>query len=408
MSWEKKALGKVADFDLGKMLDQKKNKGDSLPYLANKNVRWGSFDFTEIREMPFEQKELERFSLKSGDIVMCEGGEPGRCAIWQDQMPNMMYQKALHRIRPKQGMDSVFLYYNLSHRARTGHFNGLFTGSTIKHLPKEKLSLVEVDVPDLPLQKRIAATLSTYDDLIENNQRRIALLEDAARQLYKEWFVRFRFPGHEHSRIIDGTPEGWERKRIGDVCAKIGSGATPKGGASSYGSEGISLIRSMNVYDYQFKDDDIAFIDEGQAQRLDNVIVEESDVLLNITGASVARCCIAPKRHLPARVNQHVMILRPIKGLISPEFLMCSINHQETKQLILNIAGSGGATREALTKSDVSNLKILTPGLELMQSFQSVSHDCFQQIENLQQQNLALAQARDLLLPKLMNGEITV
>jgi type I restriction enzyme S subunit len=145
--WERKELAEVADFHLGKMLDQRKNKGTSLPYLANKNVRWGSFDLTELREMRFEEREHERFSVKNGDIVMCEGGEPARCAIWRDELPSMMFQKALHRIRPIDKMNSIFLYYDLSHRAQAGHFSGLFTGSTIKHLPKEKLALVGIDVP---------------------------------------------------------------------------------------------------------------------------------------------------------------------------------------------------------------------------------------------------------------------
>jgi type I restriction enzyme S subunit len=96
MNWPTYKLGTVADFCLGKMLDQKKNRGELLPYLANINVRWGEFDLTDLREMRFEQHELERYGLRYGDIVMCEGGEPGRCAIWKEQRSAMMIQKALH------------------------------------------------------------------------------------------------------------------------------------------------------------------------------------------------------------------------------------------------------------------------------------------------------------------------
>lgn len=145
--WSIQFLGQVADFHLGKMLDQNKNKGDSLPYLANVNVRWGDFELTELREMRFEERELERFGLRNGDIVMCEGGEPGRCAIWREQLPRMMFQKALHRIRPLNGMNSEYLYRALSYQAKRGNLSGLFTGSTIKHLPKEKLALVTVMMP---------------------------------------------------------------------------------------------------------------------------------------------------------------------------------------------------------------------------------------------------------------------
>ena len=208
MKWEKRCLGDVADLCLGKMLDEKKNRGEPRPYLANVNVRWGEFDFSNLREMRFEDKENERYGLKMGDIVMCEGGEPGRCAIWKENVPGMMIQKALHRIRPHECIDNQFLFYTFLLKGKCGAFSGLFTGSTIKHFPREKLVLFEIEFPQLSVQKRIASILTAYDDLIENNRRRMALLEESARLLYREWFVRLRFPGHEHTRIVNGVPEG--------------------------------------------------------------------------------------------------------------------------------------------------------------------------------------------------------
>ncbi len=114
---------------------------------------------------------------------------------------------------------------------------------------------------------------------------------------------------------------GWVKRRLRDVTTKIGSGATPLGGETAYKSEGISLIRSLNVHDAGFRTKDLAFIDESQAAQLDNVVVESEDVLLNITGASVARCCVVPDEMLPARVNQHVTILRPKKNDLLPKLL---------------------------------------------------------------------------------------
>ena len=131
-------MGDLADLSLGKMLDEKKNRGEPLPYLANINVRWGEFNLDDLREMRFEENERERFGLKHGDIVMCEGGEPGRCAIWKEPIPGMMFQKALHRIRPYECLDSRFLFYSFLHKGEMDGFAGLFTGSTIKHLPAEK------------------------------------------------------------------------------------------------------------------------------------------------------------------------------------------------------------------------------------------------------------------------------
>lgn len=145
--WQRKQLSEIADLRLGKMLDVNKNKGNLMPYLANINVRWGEFNLENLREMRFEADELEAYGLRCGDIVMCEGGEPGRCAIWTEQLPTMMIQKAIHRIRSRQLVDFRYLYHNLRHKCRTGHLASLFTGATIKHLPREKLDIVNVEVP---------------------------------------------------------------------------------------------------------------------------------------------------------------------------------------------------------------------------------------------------------------------
>jgi type I restriction enzyme S subunit len=407
MKWETRCLADVADLSLGKMLDEKKNRGEPLQYLANINVRWGEFNLDDLREMRFEDSEKERFGLKFGDIVMCEGGEPGRCAIWKEQIQGMMYQKALHRIRPYECLDSRFLFYTFLHKGRMDGFAGLFTGSTIKHLPAEKLAKVEIKFPETPIQRRIADVLSAYDELMENNRRRMGLLEEAARLLYREWFVRLRFPGHEHARITKGIPEGWRKVMLGNITTKIGSGATPRGGAATYLTEGLTLIRSLNVYDDRFDDAGLAFISEEQASSLDNVSVQSRDILLNITGASVARCCMAPDRYLPARVNQHVMIIRVDSSKADPFLIHAGINSDERKRQLLSYAQKG-STREALTKEMLSAFEITLPSDTLMRQFGEFAKTCFLQRENFALQNQKLRAARDLLLPRLMSGEIAV
>ncbi len=162
--WTRKPLAEVAEFRLGKMLDQAKNEGDLRPYLANINVRWGKLDLDDLREMRFEPDELETFGLKFGDIVMCEGGEPGRCAIWKEQMPGMMIQKAIHRIRCRENMDYVYLYHCLRHEGESGHLATLFTGATIKHLPREKLAKVTVLIPPAPLMRQFAEYTHPIED----------------------------------------------------------------------------------------------------------------------------------------------------------------------------------------------------------------------------------------------------
>ncbi|MCE7979104.1 MAG: restriction endonuclease subunit S [Nitrospira sp. NTP1] len=407
MRWATKPLAELADFRLGKMLDEKKNRGELLPYLANVNVRWGEFDLEGPREMRFEHDEMERYGLTYGDIVMCEGGEPGRCALWKEAVPGMMIQKALHRIRPHACLDNRFLYYSFLHLGRRGAFHSLLTGATIKHLPREKLAKVEIAFPPLEDQRRIATILSAYDDLIENNKRRMTLLEEAARQLYREWFVRLHFPGHEHTPITDGVPEGWRKVSLGAITTKIGSGFTPRGGESSYLAQGVPLIRSQNVYDDLFQENGLAFVSESHAADLAGVTVESKDILLNITGASVARCCMAPERYLPARVNQHVMIIRVDPEKADPFLVQKAITSDERKRQLLSYAQKG-STREALTKEMIANFEIALPAEALMWQFGEMASTSFRQREVLASQNQKLRAARDLLLPRLMNGEIAI
>ena len=152
----------------------------------------------------------------------------------------------------------------------------------------------------------------------------------------------------------------WEKAKVGGICIKIGSGATPTGGANSYKASGISLIRSQNVLDYQFSFDGLAFIDDEQADKLKGVTVEDGDILLNITGDSVARSCIVPKEVLPARVNQHVSIVRVDKSKVFNKYVFYYI--QNMKPLLLSLAGNGG-TRNALTKAMIEQLDISLPSL---------------------------------------------
>ena len=188
---------------------------------------------------------------------------------------------------------------------------------------------------------------------------------------------------------------------------KIGSGSTPRGGKDVYETAGISLIRSLNVYDYRFEPSNLAFINDEQASMLRNVEVREGDVLLNITGASVARCSLAPSAALPARVNQHVAIVRADPQRANPFFVLDSINNEQNKRRLLGLA-QGGATREALTKETIANFALIVPPMHLMDRYQSAASGIHQQREVLARKVANLRRTRDLLLPRLLSGQIEV
>jgi type I restriction enzyme S subunit len=163
----------------------------------------------------------------------------------------------------------------------------------------------------------------------------------------------------------------WQKVELGDLTVKIGSGATPQGGSTSYRASGIPLVRSMNVHDGEFRPEGMAFIDELQAKELDHVTLTKDDVLLNITGASVARACLLPPQYAGGRVNQHVAIIRPKSDKLHPRYLAHCLISPAIKHALLGLAG-GGATREAITKAQIQQFKIPLPPLDEQRRIASI------------------------------------
>ena len=186
------------------------------------------------------------------------------------------------------------------------------------------------------------------------------------------------------------NPMRWEAEILKKATTKIGSGATPKGGKESYQADGITLIRSMNVHDGRFEYKDLAHITDEQAKQLDNVTVEENDVFINITGASVARSCIVPKHILPARVNQHVAIVRCITSMLNPVFANQMFLNTSFKGQLLDIGESGGATRQAITKQQLEALTVILPPIELQTQFAAF-------VEQTDKSKLAIQQSLEQL-----------
>ena len=380
MKWEKVKLSDVTESCLGKMLDQNKNIGTYKPYLANINVRWGEFDLENLPLMRFEDREEDRYGLKSGDIVLCEGGEPGRCAIWKDLIPNMKFQKALHRIRVNREMDCYYLYYWFLMAGRAKILDQYFTGSTIKHLPSIKLKEIVIDKPPLEIQKHIGSILSTYDDLIENNQKQIKLLEEAAQRLYKEWFVDLRFPGHENVKIVDGVPEGWSKSKVGLLIG------------------GIKRNRKVKTAEY-CKEGIIPVIDQGE-NFIGGYIDDESALIkikepVIVFGDHTRRLKLVQFDFASgADGTQLISALIPEMAF---RLLYCSLQN-------IDLSNYSYARHFKYLKEEI----IVVPSVKVASMFERISTDLFDKIQKSRDEITVLQEARDRLLPKLMSGEIEV
>jgi type I restriction enzyme, S subunit len=345
----------------------------------------------------------------SGDVVFTQRGTLGQVGLIPDGCAHQRYVLSQSQMKlrvDRAKAEPTYIYYFFRQPETVQHIRNHDSSSGVPHINLAVLKAMRLPLPPLGQQRRIVETIGAYDDLVDNNRRRIKLLEDSVRLLFDEWFVRYRFPGAPPRLSPSDVPAGWRREPLGRLTSKIGSGATPRGGEGSYVDEGIPLIRSQNVYDYEFIDEGLAFIDDDQAARLDGVAVVERDVLLNITGASVGRCCMVPSRLVPARVNQHVMIIR-VAAAMDPHYLLCAINSDERKRQLLSYAQTG-STREALTKDLMSAFEVLVPDAATLAAFGQIARDAFDLREVLAAQNIKLRAARDLLLPRLMSGELAV
>ena len=400
--WEQYALGEVADLCLGKMLDQNKNRGVPTPYLANVNVRWGEFVLDDLRVMRFEEHERDRYGLKYGDIVMCEGGEPGRCAIWKEQVPGMMIQKALHRIRPKAGLEHRFLYYSFRSIGLLRGFDQYFTGATIKHLPGEQRAKVEVHIPPLPIQRRIAGILAAYDDLIENSQRRIKILEEMARRLYREWFVYFRFPGHEDYRLVESPlgeiPEGWEVKVFTEI-ADVLSGGTPKTDVPQYWNGEIPFFTPRDAPDCFYLQDTDKHVSDIGLSKCASALYPPDTVFITARGT-------VGKVALPAvnmAMNQSCYALRGKTGI--PQRFLFLMTLQQVDYLKTN---TGGATFDTIVVDTFRRMEVVSPSQAIASQFSELIDPVFEQVNTLQRQIQNLRHSRDLLLPRLLSGLIDI
>jgi type I restriction enzyme S subunit len=279
------------------------------------------------------------------------------------------------------------------------YFEQVAVGATVKSLRLRHFQELPIPIPPLPEQQRIVSILDKAFAAIERSRNAAEQNLKNAKELFESFL----------QGVFENKGEGWETKTLKELTTKIGSGATPLGGQENYKAVGISLVRSMNVHDWEFRERNLAFIDEKQAKELYGVSLQENDVLLNITGASVARCCVFPKEYLPARVNQHVSIIRPKKELLDATFLNLLLTSKPYKDQLL-FTGEQGATRQAITKAQIESFRISIPTLNEQQTIVHQLDALRAETKRLeaiyQQKLLNLEELKKSILQKAFAGEL--
>jgi restriction endonuclease S subunit len=347
---------------------------------------------------------LKRSQLQPGDVLFSIAGALGRTVLVTEEILPANTNQALSIIRLKSdaGVHVSYLMKALGSSFVLEQIEKARGGAAQQNLSLAQVREIEIPLPPLAEQKRIVALLDeAFTGIDEAKAKTEANLKKATAV----------FESHLQSLFAIDNPD-WARAKLSSLTTKIGSGATPRGGEESYKDEGVSLIRSLNVHDYGFKYAKLAFLDAVQAEELSGVTVQENDVLLNITGASVARCTIVPRGVLPARVNQHVAIIRPMPEKVSSAFLHYLLISQPYKSRLLETGEEGGSTRQAITKAQLLEFTISHPvSVETQQATAKQLDEVREQTQRLSQlhkQRLdALSALKQSILSQAFAGELT-
>ena len=295
-----------------------------------------------------------------------------------------------------KGNDAQFVAYFLKNAIRDYSSDK----AAVPGVDRNVLHRLNVRLPDRSCQERIADVLSAYDDLIENNRRRIALLEQAARELYQEWFVRLRFPGYESTRIVDGVPEGWERKTYADSFSFLGGFAFKSKTYEQDGEYGIVTIK--NVHDAQFVPECPSKLDYVPEKMKEHCALATGDILLSLTG-NVGRSCVVFGRNY--LLNQRVAKVVGSTD-IPKSYTYWTFSNKITQKELENLAH--GVAQLNLSPVILGQRSLLKPSSSLLRSFEEIADPILWQITTLNLKIVQLRQARDVLLPPMMSGEVAV
>lgn len=395
--WQEKRLGEVAEINPESISN--KNFYNTISYVDISSVKegilYGVCNYS-INNAPERAKRI----LRNNDIIISTV-RPNLKAYYfvKNDIPNLICSTGFAVLRAKNKIVSRFLYYLISNESFINYLSLIAKGSAYPAVDKKDFINAKINIPDLATQEKIADILSTYDDLIENNNRRIEILEQMAQEIYKEWFVRFRFPGHEKIKFINGLPEGWEVKKIKDF-GNIITGKTPSTEVyENYGKD-IMFIKTPDMHDTVFTTYSSEYLSEKGHLTQANKLIPANSILVSCIGTAGIVSINAEVAHTNQQINSIVL---NDENLLYWLFYSCRFLKNT-----IELYGATGATMTNLSKGKFENLKILMPKQELVYLYNNKVNNIFSHIKTLLYFNQNLIKQRDLLLPRLMSGKLEV
>lgn len=408
---------KWTNYRLGDLIEIKHGYAFSGTYITQEDngivlVTPGNFriggGFQEEKCKFFNGDVPEEYILRPGDLIVTmtdlskNTDTLGYSALVPKSSRTYLHNQRIGLVKMKTDcVDYKFLYWLMRTHTYQRTIANSATGATVKHTSPTKIYEYQFNAPEKNVQKKIAGILSAYDDLIENNQKQIRLLEEAAMRLYKEWFVNLQFPGYENTKIVDGVPEGWEKLYIEDVCQTVGGG-TPSTKVPSYYNNGT-----------------IPWVTPTDITRNDCLILLDTEKKITEEGLARSSAKMLPSETIlmTSRASVGFFGISEQEVCTNQGFISCIPNNKNLMMfLLLNLMSrkdeirqkAGGATYLEINKSTFRKLIVIKPDDTLLNEFQSITYTILKRISALKKQSDLLKQARDKLLPKLMNGEIEV
>ena len=412
--WRETTLGEICDQvagviqtgPFGSQLHESDYSTDGIPVVMPKDIIEGRIVTESVaRVAPEHINRLARHKLKRGDIVYGRRGDIGRQALIREEQDGWLCGTGCLRISLGDSViEPLFLHYYLRQGSVIGWIANQAVGATMPNLNTGILRSVPVHVPSLITQRRVAGILSAYDELIENNLRRIRILEEMARALYREWFVHFRFPGHEAVHHVASPlgpiPQGWEVGMLGDFV-QFKSGFAFKSGTFSADGE-HRLVTIKNVQDGLFKPECDSRLNDLPEKLPSYCILEDGDILLSLTG-NVGRVCLVYDG--PFLLNQRVAKLAPSEASdwASTYCMFRDLDMQVKLEQLSN-----GVAQQNLSPVLASKMEFARPPRELRGRFAALVEPMLRRIVQIYSTNSNLRRTRDLLLPRLFSGNLVL